>query len=73
MESFQPGERVSKSGIYRVTHESHRLMHQAALKADDIFPCCKQCGKQVRFELLHPIKDEQVVPFRTGSILEESA
>lgn len=73
MESFQPGERVSQSGIYRVNHQSHRLMHQAALRAGDIFPCCKQCGKQVRFELLHPIRDEQVVPFRTGPILEESA
>lgn len=72
MGSFQPGGRVPQSGIYRVNHDSHRLMHESTLKAGDIFPCCKQCGRQVRFQLLRPLlKEELVLPFRTNSILEE--
>jgi len=73
MGSFEPGQRVSQSGVYRVDHESHRLMHEVTLKAGEIFPCCKQCGRKVRFKLLHPVRDELVLPFRTGSILEECA
>lgn len=71
MGSFQPGERVCQTGVYRVNHESHRLMHEATLKAGDIFPCCKQCGRHVRFQLLRPVRDELVSSFRSGPILEE--
>ncbi|HET9839885.1 MAG TPA: hypothetical protein VFR84_16780 [Candidatus Angelobacter sp.] len=71
MGQFRPGERVVSSAIYRVFHDSHRLMHEAALREDDIFPRCKRCGSEVRFELLRPAKSESVVPFRDGEILEE--
>lgn len=71
MGTYRPGERVLKSGVYRVFHDAHRLMHEATLRAEDIFPCCKQCGRQVRFELVRPVKDQDVLPFRTGPILEE--
>lgn len=71
MGQFRPGESVSHSGIYRVYHDSHRLMHEAALRATDIFPRCKQCGDQVRFELLRALQDEVILPFRDGEILEE--
>jgi len=71
MEQFRPGERVRRSGIYRVYHHTHRLMHEATLRGNDIFPCCKQCAGQVRFELIRALKDDTVLPFRTGEILEE--
>ena len=67
---FSPGEMVPRSGVYRVSHHAHRLMHEAALLADDLFPSCVQCGEQVRFELLRILRDDEVLPFRTGEILE---
>ena len=71
MGQFRPGERVSHNGIYRVYHHSHRLMHEVTLCAADVFPRCKQCGDQVRFELLRTLKQDGVLPFRSGDILEE--
>jgi hypothetical protein len=56
-----PGELVPKSGIYRVTHDSHRLMHEATLLKNDRFPVCKQCGQQVRFELLRAVKNPRIL------------
>jgi hypothetical protein len=72
MEPLRPGERVPQSGIYRVYHHSHRLMHEATLIKDELFPHCRQCAGEVRFEFIHPLKDEKsVLPFRSGEILEE--
>jgi hypothetical protein len=71
MEQFRPGERVAQSAIFRVYHDSHRLMHEVTLRAGDVFPRCKQCGDQVRFELVRAVNALGVVPFRTGAILEE--
>jgi hypothetical protein len=42
MEEFVPGQRVLWSGVYRVHHDSDRLMHEASLRAGEIFPCCKR-------------------------------
>ena len=69
MATFKPGETVERSGIYRVYHNSHRLMHEATLLAGDLFPICRQCGDQVRFEGLRPLRDRDVLPFREGVIL----
>lgn len=71
MQQFRPGERVARSAIFRVYHDSHRLMHEVTLRADEVFPRCKQCGGQVKFELLRSVNDQGVVPFRDGTILEE--
>jgi hypothetical protein len=65
----RPGERVLKSGIYRVSHDSHRLMHEAALRSGDIFPCCRQCRNEVRFELVRIVQGQMILPFRSGEIL----
>lgn len=58
------------SGVYRVYHDSHRLMHEATLLAGDVFPLCRRCGDQVRFELVRSLRDQDVLPFRSGEILE---
>jgi hypothetical protein len=68
---FRPGELVPHSGIYRVYHEAHRLMHEAALLVHEPFPCCRQCGITVRFELIRRLNDSDVLPFRSGEILQE--
>jgi hypothetical protein len=70
MEKFTPGQRVPLSGIYRVYHDSHRLMHEASLKVGETFPCCKQCGIKISFELVHSLRDDQVLPFSEGSLLK---
>jgi hypothetical protein len=67
---YMPGERVPVSGIYAVEHDQHRLMHQATLDKDMLFPLCRTCGTEVRFTLVRAVRGA-VLPFRTNAILEE--
>lgn len=68
---FKPGEKVPVSGIYRVEHDSHRLMHEAALLEKGLFPQCRKCNSQVRFQLVRRVTADQILPFRSSAILEE--
>jgi hypothetical protein len=68
---FKPGQQVKVSGVYRVHHKSHRLMHEATLLEDDLFPRCRRCAEEVRFELLRAVSRRYILPFRTSMILEE--
>jgi hypothetical protein len=68
---FVPGDTVPASGVYRVEHDLHRLMHEATLLVDTRFPRCKQCKGAVRFHLLRSVLDSQVLPFRGHAFLEE--
>ena len=68
---FKPGQRVPVSGVYRVEHDSHRLMHEAALLQSEPFPRCRECKSDVRFELIRAIATYRVLPFRSSAILEE--
>jgi len=68
---FRPGERVPRSGLYRVYHDAHRLMHEATLLTDDPFPFCKQCGTAVRFEFIRLLRNSVILPFRSGEILQK--
>lgn len=71
-ESYRPGEIVPRSGIYRIEHDAHRLMHEATLIAESRFPRCKQCGDEVRFTLSKAARNgAYIFPFRSTSILEE--
>jgi hypothetical protein len=70
---YKPGDIVSQSGIYKVYHNSHRLMHEATITEDALrFPFCRQCGKKVRFTLAAEIKGNLrgVPPFRSTAFLE---
>jgi hypothetical protein len=69
--SYKPGDVVPETGIYRVSHDSHRLMHEATLLQDMQFPRCKKCRHSVRFTLLRALQDRSVIPFRSSVILEE--
>ena len=68
---FGPGNTVPVSGVYRVEHDSHRLMHEATLLVDTLFPRCKQCKDAVRFRLVRSVVDSQVLPFHVHAFLEE--
>lgn len=70
--SYKPGEVVPDSGIYKVHHDQHRLMHEAALLRDTFFPRCKRCGNAVRFVLARRVHSKSVLPFRSTDLLEES-
>lgn len=71
MGEFRPGERVPRSGLYRVYHDAHRLMHEATLLTEDPFPFCKQCGTAVRFKFIRLLRDRDILPFRSGEILQK--
>jgi len=51
-QKFRPRQSVVESGVYRVIHDPHRLMHQVTLPRGARFPECKRCGDAVRFEWL---------------------
>jgi hypothetical protein len=68
---YRPGELVPESGIYRVTHESHRLMHEATLLQGNRFPICQQCRDGVRFELRRAVKNPTRIASGYHAILED--
>lgn len=68
---FFPGEVIPQSGIYRVEHNSHRLMHEATLLEGDLFPLCRQCKHQVRFHLHRSVKEPQQLVGSHNAILED--
>ena len=48
---FAPGERVPQSGVYRVRHRDHREDHPVQALKGEIFPECRKCRREVRFQL----------------------
>ncbi len=49
---FKPGDAVPESGVYRVFHSRHRAPHDNSFVEGDLFPPCRRCGQDVRFQLL---------------------
>jgi hypothetical protein len=68
---YRPGDLVPESGIYRVTHDSHRLMHEATLLQDQRFPICRKCRHDVRFELRRAVKNPTRIASGYHAILED--
>lgn len=50
--SFQPGEKVPTTGVYTATHSQHRLPHEVFAVEGDVFPACRKCGDDLRFDLI---------------------
>lgn len=46
---FKSGDIVPHTGVYRVEHHLHRLMHEATLEAGICFPLCRKCRAGVTF------------------------
>ncbi len=59
---FKPGEVVQKPGIYKVVHKVHREAHETSLRLNETFPACERCGSDVRFELVHPAREQSGKP-----------
>jgi hypothetical protein len=51
--TFQTGEPIPESGIYRVIHKTHRVPHEVTLFNGQTFPRCSKCKDAVHFELIH--------------------
>jgi hypothetical protein len=62
---------VPESGIYRVMHDPHRLMHDATLLQGQRFPLCRRCKDDVRFELRRAIKNPTQISSGYHAILED--
>lgn len=69
-ESYKPGDVVPFSGIYRIEHAPHRMMHHATLTEGMLFPRCKKCGEAVRFAAVRHARGV-VLPFRETEVLED--
>lgn len=54
-ETYKTGEVVPHSGIYRVSHNEHRLPHEVTLLRANSFPPCAKCGNTVRYKLLRAV------------------
>lgn len=51
-DEFKPGDKVSRSGIYLVTHDNnHANPHEVTCVYDKIFPPCRGCNHP-RFKLV---------------------
>ena len=68
---YKPGEIVPGTGVYKIYHNAHRLMHEAALIENSLFPKCRKCKNAVRFVLARPTRGKSVLPFRPTELLEE--
>ena len=51
------GERVPETGIYRATHNQHRLPHEVVAVKGQVFPKCARCSDSVFFELAYAAPD----------------
>ena len=54
-ETYKTGETVPHSGIYRVSHDEHRLPHEVTLLRANTFPPCSKCGNNVSYKLLRAV------------------
>ena len=60
---FKTGAVIPNSGIYRVTHSSHRLPHEVTLLKGEAFPKCQKCADTVIFKLVRALDDKAVTKF----------
>jgi hypothetical protein len=49
---FHPGERALITGIYEVAHHKHRKRHKLLLQQGNLFPPCRVCKRDVKFQLV---------------------
>lgn len=49
---FETGDRVTRSGIYKVLHDGHAQNHEVTCVFGKEFPPCSGCHHAVTFELV---------------------
>lgn len=62
-EEYRPGQKVPKSGIYRVIHDPvHAQEHEVTCVMNEPFPPCRECRDGARFVLVraaHHLKNHE--------------
>ncbi len=58
--SYVSGERVESDGVYRTRHLAHRVMRAVVLLKNHAFPPCARCSNPVYFDIIRPLKTEQL-------------
>jgi hypothetical protein len=53
------GEKVGRSGVYRIIHNTHRPAHYSILQQGEVFPACRVCGGAVRFEFAQRLNESE--------------
>lgn len=53
--SFCTADEVPATGVYRVSHDAHRLPQKVTLFQGQSFPRCAKCQEAVSFELLQAV------------------
>ena len=67
---YRSGQVVPRDGIYRVTHQKHRLPHDSVLTRGMHFPVCKFCRDKVSFAPVTAVEPAHGMSGRTrGSLL----
>ena len=51
--TFKAGEIAIETGVYRVSHDQHRLPHEVVVLRGEQFPKCAKCSDAVYFELFY--------------------
>ena len=52
---------MTETGVYRAIHSGHRLTHEVTVRKQTIFPKCRKCAFDVRFELVRIAEDYPIV------------
>ena len=55
------GEKVGRSGVYRVVHKGHRPTNLSILQPGESFPPCRICGDAVRFAFVQALSESEEV------------
>jgi CheY-like chemotaxis protein len=66
---YKSGQVVPRDGIYRVSHQKHRLPHESVLTRGMRFPVCKTCGDKVHFEPMTAVEPANGMNGRTRGTL----
>lgn len=66
--SFQPGERVPETGVYRVSHSTpHTGFKENVYEGGKKFPLCGTCFWSVRYVLVAHCTPQEMLSLHRGS------
>jgi len=71
--TFVSCDPILADGVYRVTHQQHRLPAEVTLLKGREFPTCSRCEKDVFFDFLRPVNpppDFQVVLWTLPEVID---
>ena len=61
---FSSGDRILRTGVYRVEHADHALPLEVSLPAGETFPGCEACDRTVSFAFLRELRRDEPTSWR---------